>query len=82
MASRQRPIAEDHIALARRVATVGPDDDIIEAVAVDIARPADRAAGEVNGVDAVEPEAVGAVEPSAGAWGLEGRRRGGLSLAG
>ncbi len=50
MESRQRPIAEDHGALAREgVAagggTDGPDDDIVEAVAVDIARPADRAAG-------------------------------------
>ena len=60
---KDRGEAEHHIALAGvAVGTRRPDDQVIEAVAVDVARARDRAAAVVTGVDPVEPEAVRAVE--------------------
>ena len=58
--------AEHHIALAGGVPSpdrrMGPDDQIIDAVAVDVPRAGDREAAVVIRVDPVEAEAVGAVE--------------------
>ena len=58
--------AEDDIALAGgiavRIGARGPDDQVVDAVAVDVARPGDREAAAVVRVDPVEAEAVRPVE--------------------
>src|SRR5262249_19318042 len=67
---RSRPpprLPEHHIALAgvavaARGATERPDDQVVEAVAVHVPRRAHRKAAMVERVDAVEPEAVAAVQ--------------------
>ena len=45
-----------------RVAAIGADDQVVEAVAVDVARRGDGKPAPVKGIDAVEAEAVRAVE--------------------
>ena len=64
---RSRRGAEDHIALAGTAipspsAPRGPDDQVIDAVAVDVARARDREPLRSSRVDPVEAEAVRAVE--------------------
>ena len=53
------------------IAAIRADDQIVEAVAVDVPRPGNRTAAVVARVDAVEAEAVGAVERRE----IEGARR-------
>ena len=59
--------AEHHVAvagvgfdIARRVAALGADDQVVEAVAVDVAGGGDRAAGQVAGILADDDEAAAA----------------------
>ena len=64
---KARSLAEHHIALARigvpaRIGARGADQDVVEAVAIDVPRRGDGLAAAVTGIDAVEAEAVGAVE--------------------
>ena len=63
---KARGLAEHHIARARigavRIGPVGADDQVGEAVAVDVARRGDRAAAVVIRRHAAELEAVAAVE--------------------
>src|SRR5262245_51843797 len=54
--------AKNHIALAGAIAKPGSDDHVIEAITVDVSRPAHRVARVVVVVDAAHNEAVGAVE--------------------
>ena len=72
-----RGLAEHHIARPGiapvRIGAVGADDQVGEAVAVDVARRGDRDAAEVAGRHAAELEAVGAVEGGEIEVGAEAR---------
>jgi hypothetical protein len=72
---REAAAAEHHVSLAAQgdQRLVGADDQVVEAVAVDVAGAADGEAGPVAVGGAVEGEAVGAAQ---GAQGQRGREAG------
>ena len=72
-----RGLAEHHVARpgigSVRIGTAGADDQVVEAVAIDVAGRGDREAALVIGRHAAELEAVGAVEGGEVEVGAEAR---------